>query len=80
MAYHGDSLTLRMEAAAEFIILRVVILQNFHRHKTVQPVAPRLIYNGHSADTDHFQNFVSVVKQSANILIVIHCLKLLSKP
>ena len=72
MADHSDSLTLRMEAAAEFLVLGIFVLQNLDGHQTVQTVAPGFIYNSHAANADDFQNLVPVVQQAANILIVIH--------
>ena len=38
------------------------------------------IDNGHAADSDDLLDLISVVQQSAYVLIIIHCLKLLSQP
>jgi hypothetical protein len=72
MADHSDCLTLRMEAAAELFVLRQLILQNLDGNQPVQPVASGFIYHSHTAGTDDFLNFVSVIQQTANIFILIH--------
>ena len=80
MAQHGDGLTLRMEAAAELLVLRILILQNLDCYQPVQAVTSCFIYHGHAAGTDDFQNLVPVAQQSANVLILIHKNVLLSHP
>ena len=77
MGQHSNSLTFRMEPAAEILILQKIVFEYFNRYQTVKPVTASLIYNCHTAGSDHFQNLIPVVKQTANIFIH-HNRKLLS--
>ena len=68
MRQHRDRLRLGMEATAELLIPRKIVLQNFHRHQSVQPMVQRLIHHCHASGTDRLENFIAVVQQSADII------------
>ena len=55
VAEHGNGLALRPEAAAEFVVAGIFILQNFYGHQPVQPVTAGLVYHGHAAGADDLQ-------------------------
>ena len=74
MAQHTNRLSLRPEATTKIFILQIFIFQNFHSYQSIQSMAPRFIYNGHTAGTDHFQKLVPIIQQFADITIHIHCL------
>lgn len=69
MAEHGNSLSLRLEAAEELLILGKFVLQNLHCHKTVQAVAAGLIHHRHASGADDLQELIPVVQQLSNILV-----------
>ena len=78
VAQHGHRFALRPETAAEFLIPGKFILQYFNGYQPVEPMAQRLIYNGHAPGADHFQDLIPVVQQPSDILV--HKLKLLLSP
>ena len=59
---HGYGLGLVVKTAAEFRVLRQILLEDFNGHQTVQAVAPRLVYHGHAAGADALQDFISIVE------------------
>ena len=69
VAQHGHGLALRPEAAAELLIPREFVFQNFYGHLPVQPVVQRFIYHGHAAGADDLQDLVPVIQQLPNIMI-----------
>ena len=70
VAEHGDGLAFRLEPAAELFILLIVVLEDLHRHQPVQPVTQGLVYNGHSADADDFQQFIAIIQHLSNVLVI----------
>ena len=62
MGHHGDGLRLGMEAAAELLVLRKLLLEYFDGDEAVQAVAARLVYDGHAAGADHLQYFVAIIQ------------------
>ena len=69
VAQHGNSLALRPEAAAEFLIPGKFVLQYLNGNQPVQPVAPGLIDHCHAAGTDYLQKLVPVIQQLSNIIV-----------
>ena len=62
MGHHGDGLRLGMEAAAELLVLRKLLLEYLDGDEAVQAVAARLVYDGHAAGADHLQYFVAIIQ------------------
>ena len=60
---HGDGLRLRMEAAAELLIARELILEDLHGDQAVQTVIQCFIYNCHPACPDDLEDLIAVIQQ-----------------
>ena len=69
MGQLGDSLGLRVEAAAEILVLGQVGLQNFHGYQAVETVAFCLVDHRHAACADALQDLIAVIQHFSNILI-----------
>ena len=65
----SDCLGLRVEPAAEILVLGQVGLQNLDSHQTVETVALRLVDHRHAACADALQDLIAVVQHLSNVLI-----------
>lgn len=65
----GNSLRLRVEPAAELLVLRQIAFQNFDRHQTVEAMALCLVDDRHAACADALQDLIAVVQHFSNVLI-----------
>ena len=69
MGEHGDGLALRMEPSAEVLVPVQLLLEDLHRHITIETMVHGTIDHGHSAPADLLQDLIPAVEQPANILI-----------
>ena len=69
MAEHGNSLAFAVKTIPELLITQEVVLQNFDGYQPIQSVAAGFINNCHTAGTNDFQDFVSVIQQTAYVFI-----------
>jgi hypothetical protein len=58
-----------LETAPEILVYGKLVLEHLYGDKPVEPVAPCLIYNRHSADADFFDDLIPVVKQLADVFV-----------
>jgi hypothetical protein len=67
---HGNGLRLGLEALLRLVVGGQIVPQYLDGVVAVQPVAQRLVYDGHAAVADTLQNLVAVVEHHADIFIV----------
>ena len=71
MGQLGDSLGLRVEAAAEVLVLGQITLQDLDGHQPVQPVALGLVDHRHAPGADALQDLIAVVQHSPDIRVLV---------
>ena len=72
MGQHGHRLALRMEPAAEVLVPAELLLEDFHRHKAVEPVTSGPIDHGHAAPADLLEYLITAIQQPSDIFIHRH--------
>ena len=58
---HGNGLGLRIKPSAEVLVPAKLLLEDFHRHIAVEPMASGPVDHGHAASADLLENFITAV-------------------
>ena len=69
MRQHGDRLGFILEAAAEFLVVEIFVLENFDGYLAVVQGIGTAVDVCHAADADQLMDLVASVETFANILI-----------
>ena len=67
----GDSLGLRVEPAAEVLVLGQVALEDLDRNQAVEPVAFGLVDHRHAPGADALQDLIAVVQHPSDIRVLV---------
>ena len=68
---HGDGVGLGAEGTAEFLVRRHLLAHDLHRHAAVESQVLRLVHDRHAALADQLLDFVAIVKDLADKLVLV---------